>query len=349
MVGDAAGTRLDAVIDKTFSDPEITGLVVKVVDPKTGLTWATARGDIALDAPFFVASTTKLYTTAIILRLVAAGQLDLAAPVADLVDGLQRLHVYKGTDYTPEVTVRHLLSQTSGLPDYFQGKQRSGQSLEAELRSGNDRAWDLAGVLQISRAMGPHFPPGTPKKALYSDTNFQLLGAVIETVDGRPFRDAVDHHIVKPLALPSTWVYVDPEDDRPVTLRDGLDPLTIPLAMTSFGPDGGLAATVDDLMVFLRAFFEGRVFPEPFLPGLMSFNRIFFPLQYGVGISRFRLPRIFSPFSAPPDLIGHSGLSGAFAFTDRDTGVYIAGTVNNLNKPGRSFRLMLQLLRSLPG
>jgi D-alanyl-D-alanine carboxypeptidase len=346
MVQSATDSRLAGVVDKTFSDPEITGVVAKVADPANEVEWTGARGDIEAGSPFFIASATKLYTTAIILRLVAAGKLDLATPVVELVEGIQRLHLYKGTDYTPRMTVRHLLSQTSGLPDYFQGKPRKGSSLEEELRSGSDRAWHLDDVLRISRGMGAKFPPGTPKKALYSDTNFQLLGAIIERVDGRPYAEAVDHHVVGVLGLGDTWVYVDPADDRPVSLRDGAKRADIPEAMTSFGPDGGIVATVDDLMSLLRAFFEGRLFPESFLPGLMVFNRIFFPLQYGVGISRFRLPRVLSPLSAPPDLIGHSGLSGAFAFMDRDSGAYLAGTVNNIDKPDRSFRMMLALLRA---
>lgn len=346
MVENTAISRLDAVVDKAFSDRELTGVVAQIEDPTGGSQWIAARGDITASSPFFIASTTKLYTTAIILRLVAAGQLDLATPITDLLDGVERLHVHKGNDYTPQVTVRHLLAQTSGLPDYFQGKPRTGPSLEDELRSGTDRAWDLDYVLEISRGMGAEFPPGTPKKALYSDTNFQLLGAIIEKVDGRSYARAIDEHIVSSLELPNTWVYVDANDSRPVPLRDGPDPISIPKAMTSFGPDGGIVATIDDLMKLLRGFFEGRLFPESFLPGLMAFNRIFYPLQYGVGISRFRLPRILSPFSDPPDLIGHSGLSGAFAFMDRDAGVYIAGTVNNLAKPDRSFRMMLALHRA---
>jgi hypothetical protein len=53
-----------------------------------------------------------------------------------------------------------------------------------------------------------------------------------------------------------------------------------------------------------------------------------------------------SPFTRPPDLIGHSGLSGAFAFLDTESGTYLAGTVNNVAKPSRSFQLMLRLLRA---
>ena len=117
--------------------------------------------------------------------------------------------------------------------------------------------------------------------------------------------------------------------------------------MASFGPDGGVVATVDDLMTFLRGFFEGALFDSAVLPSLQTWNRIFFPLQYGVGLARFKWPRLFSPLAEQPELLGHSGLSGAFAFYAPGRRTYLAGTVNNIAHPDRSFRLMLALLGAL--
>jgi len=51
-----------------------------------------------------------------------------------------------------------------------------------------------------------------------------------------------------------------------------------------------------------------------------------------------------SPLAPQPELLGHSGLSGAFAFNAPERGTYLAGTVNNLARPDRSYRLMLRLL-----
>jgi D-alanyl-D-alanine carboxypeptidase len=340
-------SRLDAVLQKVSRDPELTGVVARIEVPAEGLVWEGSTGDLDTGTPFFVASTTKLFTTAIILRLADAGKLELTDSVKSHIDGLDGLHVIDGVDLTGDITIHHLLSQTSGLPDYFQGKQTGGASLEDSVRAGEDRSWGIDHVLETSRNMGAKFPPGAGKKALYSDTNYQLLGRIIEIVDGRSYRQAVEDHVSQPLGLVQTWVYSDPTDGRPAPLRDGDRPLHIPQAMISFGPDGGVVSTAGDLMVFLRAFFEGEIFDQSRLASMMEFRRIFFPLQYGVGLSRFRLPRVMSPFSAPPDLIGHSGLSGAFAFLDRDQGAYFAGTVNNLNKPARAFRWMFRMAQTL--
>jgi CubicO group peptidase (beta-lactamase class C family) len=117
--------------------------------------------------------------------------------------------------------------------------------------------------------------------------------------------------------------------------------------MTSFGPDGGIASTADELLRVLRAFFEGGLFDRAVLPSLATYHRVFFPLEAGVGHLRLRLPRLLSPFRAQPELVGHSGLSGAFAFLAPARGTYLAGSVNNIASPSRSFRLMFALLEAV--
>ncbi|MBC8509379.1 MAG: serine hydrolase [Chloroflexi bacterium] len=125
------------------------------------------------------------------------------------------------------------------------------------------------------------------------------------------------------------------------------NPLLIPLAMTSFGPDGGIVSTTEEMMVFIRAFFRGDLFPPDYFNEMKQWNKIFYPLEYGVGLARFKLPRLFSPFKPMPELLGHSGLSGAFAFYSPDKNVYLTGTVNQIHHPDISFKLMLQLINVL--
>ncbi len=100
-------------------------------------------------------------------------------------------------------------------------------------------------------------------------------------------------------------------------------------------------------MIFIKAFFKGELFPIEYFNEMKRWNKIFFPLEYGVGLARFKLPRVFSPFRAMPELLGHSGLSGAFAFYAPDKNVYLTGTVNQINHPDISFKLMLQFLNHL--
>jgi len=335
--------QLQEVVDHAGRDRQLTGIVASVMRPSAGIYWQGAYGDCAIDREFFIASTTKLHTSAIILRLVERGVLSLDDCAVDVLgaEPSARLHVMSGVDRTSEITVRHLMSHTSGIADYFQGQSSDGSSLESAVRSGRDRPWTSSEAVDWAREIGAAFAPGTRRKALYSDTNYQLLGLVIERVTGATYRETLTREIIEPLGLTRTRLYVDPADTSPLPLRDGDHVLDIPRAMTSFGPDGGVVSTAADLMTFLRAFFEGGLFDPAVVDELGDYRRIFFPLQYGVGIARFALPRLVGGV----ELVGHSGLSGAFAFLAPASGTYVTGTVNNVAKPSRSFQLMLRLVR----
>jgi CubicO group peptidase (beta-lactamase class C family) len=149
--------------------------------------------------------------------------------------------------------------------------------------------------------------------------------------------------VTEPIGLQQTWLYTDPADDRPKNLYYRDKVLRIPLAMRSFGPDGGIVSTSSDMLIFLEAFFSGRLFPEEYLPELQKWNRIFFPLRSGIGIHLFKLPWILNPLGSVPEFIGHSGLSGALAFICPEENLLIAGTVNQVAHPDVSFRTMIKL------
>lgn len=338
----SAEDRLDAVLQRAARDRQLTGIVAMLHQPGTGLVWAGSHGDCTDVTEFFVASTTKLHTNAIVLRMVDRGALSLDDRIVEILgrDRTAALHVRRGVDRTHEITIRHLLSQTSGLADYLSGRPPNGPSLEAQLRSGRDRSWTADEALGLARRVGAVFAPGAPRKALYSDTNHQLLGLVIEQVCGVPYATALRREVIEPLGLGRTRLYVDPTDDSPLPLRDGDHVLAIPRAMASFGPDGGVVSTAGDLMVLVRAFFEGELFDPGLVPQLGVYRRIFFPMQYGVGIMRFWAP----PLLGGAELVGHSGLSGAFAFLSPASRTYVTGTVNNLARPSRSYQLVLRLL-----
>ena len=90
----------------------------------------------------------------------------------------------------------------------------------------------------------------------------------------------------------------------------------------------------------------GKLFANPStLESMKSWRNIFFPFQYGLGLMRFKPPRIFSPFSLIPELIGHSGSTSAFLFYSESDQLYIGGTLNQIENQGRPFRLMLKIIK----
>jgi hypothetical protein len=78
---------------------------------------------------------------------------------------------------------------------------------------------------------------------------------------------------------------------------------------------------------------------------MMSWNSLFFPLQYGYGLMYFHLPRYFW-LTPLPEFVGHSGSTGSFAFACPSRSLYLAGTVNQIASPARPFFLMIDLVRA---
>ena len=198
---------LRGVLEKAGRDRDLAGLVVQVQRGDDTFSWTGSVGELEPDTPFFIASTTKLYTTAIVLRLAERGRLTLDDRLVDHVgEGLSKgIHVYRGNDYTDQITIRHLLSHTSGLPDYFLGKSQDGRTLEQTLRGGTDVRWTFEDIADTTRQMDPAFPPGNQGKALYSDTNFQLLGHIIEVLEGVTYAEVLRKDVFEPLRLDDTW------------------------------------------------------------------------------------------------------------------------------------------------
>ena len=338
---------LQAVLDKVVDGKKVFGTSFAL--KKDGEIWLGASGNLIIDRPYFIASTTKLFTTAIILKLREEGKLTLDDKIGKYINTsiLSGLHIYKGEDYSRELTIRHLLSHTSGLPDYFQDIGVSGKSLEDELMVGNDQHWSFEQSIERAKKIPSLFAPGTKGKAKYSDANFQLLGKIIETITGKTYAENCQEYIIQPLGLTKTYLYQDAADETPKMLYYKNNKLNIPKAMTSFGADGGIVSVSADMLVFIEAFFTGQLFPLAYIDTLQEWNKIFPPMRAGVGIHLFKLPWIFNPTGAIPYFIGHSGLSGALAFYAPKENLYLAGTVNQTAYNDLSFRTMIALTQRM--
>ncbi|MFM7599177.1 MAG: serine hydrolase domain-containing protein [Actinomycetota bacterium] len=312
--------------------------------------WRMRSDDGALDVtygdagrPFFIASGTKLYVTAILAQLHDEGLLRWDSPIAaHLPDlNLTGLSAHQGRDLGSEITVQQVMAHTAGLPDYFEGKRPDSATTFAQALDA-DFAWDLGDVLNWSREIGP----GAPGKGRYSDTGYQILGAVIESLDARPFAQSVHERICTPLGLERTYVFCRHDIERYDTvtpLRVGDKTVTIPQAMASVQADGGIVSTLADGMRFLDAFFDGTLVNPTTLRWICSdWHRIFFPLAYGNGIMRFRMPAIMTGLRRVAPYIGHSGASGTVMFRAPDLGITVVGTVNQAEHRSMPFQLLIR-------
>ncbi len=355
---DRVANRLQAALDAQIGRGNVRNVVAAmqsydwsvdfvgaagIADPRTGVSMTP-------DTPYFIASVTKMYTAAIALRLFEEGRVDLDSPVSEYLPAslTRSIHVYRGTDYSDRIKVCELVNQSSGLADYEAGKPRGGKSVLDDLKSGRDRAVDTAEAIAITRGLSPRFPPGARGRAYYSNTNYRLLGAIIESVTGKSMAANFEERIFTPLGLRHTYLFdpASPRDGKaPATIYWKDSPARVPRYLASNVSDGGLVSTASECVAFLRAFFEGKLFAAALLERMMRWNPMFFPLRYGYGLMYFRLPRFFWPRPLP-EFIGHSGSTGSFAFASPSRSMYLAGTVNQIASPSKPFVLMIGLLRA---
>ncbi|MEV0248846.1 serine hydrolase domain-containing protein [Nocardia sp. NPDC050712] len=342
-----APADLDRIAARCAAHPKVSGFSAAIEQPATGFTWR--YGDSG--RPYFIASITKLYTVALIMQLRAARAFTLDTRAADILgaDTMRGLNVHDGHDYGPAITVRELLTQTSGIPDYYEQKRPDGTTFAAAMIHA-DAAWSFEDLLELARRMPSRFAPSAPGRAQYCDTNYQLLGRIIEIATAGDFGTALRERVLEPLGLHSTWLFGPRTLDRydeVATLRAGHTPLRIPQAIASFPPDGAVVSTVTDQIRFLRGFLAGELFPAPYLDEMTAqWNSVFSPLipiHYGIGIMRYRQPRWQTPFLSPPTMIGHSGAFGTVLYYVPDRDLFLAASVNQMRAVSLPHILLLRL------
>jgi CubicO group peptidase (beta-lactamase class C family) len=187
-----------------------------------------------------------------------------------------------------------------------------------------------------------------------------LLASIIEAVTGRALHDVHEEMLYRPLGLRRTWIAgrsrpLDPAPE-PAALWAGHRPLDIPLLMRSFH---GVYSTADDMLVVLRTLIRGGLFERPDTFDLMrarwvrfglAFDRAAFrgpqwPIEYGLGLMRFQMPRVLTPFRPMPAVIGHTGSTGTWLFHCPAQDLLLAGTVDQVTAGAVPFRVVPKLLR----
>jgi D-alanyl-D-alanine carboxypeptidase len=318
----------------------VFGAVLCVEGGDGAIAWAGGAGNIQAEDRYFIASVTKLYVTAVMLMLRAQKRLRFTDKMCSyfpeaMIGGI---HVLDGVDYTSEITIAHLLSNTSGIPDYFYYEKAQGEAA-TDLLQGNDQAWPLDQAIQNAKKKKPKFRPGQKGKVHYSDTNFRLLGGIIEQVTGQWIGDVFREMIFEPLNLQDTYAYQDVNDTTPVPLYYKSQTVHAPKYLASITSEGGIVSTARESMVFLKAFFNGVFFPTETIAELkQDWRMIYFPGQFffGLGLEKLWTPRIFSPFKPLGEVLGFWGQSGAFAFYNPETDLYFTGTINQVSGFGHS-------------
>jgi CubicO group peptidase (beta-lactamase class C family) len=362
------------VLDQLLKKRGVQHAVLAVEAGDGSFSWVGAEGTadgtdrpMTPETPYFIASVTKLYIAAVVLRLVERGLVRMEESFGTylprgVADGT---HVLDSVDRTDEVTVRHLLAHASGLADYLEDKPKTGPRFIDRLLSQADQDVPLLEVTRIVRdELTPHFPPqdldsGSRVRVRYSDTNFRLLMGIIETVLDSQWHMAVRRELLEPLGLRHTWAPGGQPIEitlEPAALWAAADRLETPRMLESFGD---LFSTVADQIAFLRAVMCGTAFGDPTTAKRMSERWHAFgfdpttprlpgwPIEYGLGMMRFALPRWYAPFMPVPPVVGHTGSTGCWLFYCPEFDVYTCGGVDQVTAGAVPFRAMPRVLRAV--
>jgi CubicO group peptidase (beta-lactamase class C family) len=213
------------------------------------------RGGAALDSHtnFRLASVSKQFTAMAVMLLVADGRLKYDASLADLLPGFPA--------WARRVTVRHLLTHTSGVPDYERAMDRAAArggvvyTPERQLR-------DEDALALLRRESALDFEPGT--SWAYSNSAYVLLGQIVARADGRSFAEVLERRIFGPLGMRGTRLYVKGQNhlERRAYGHELEHGVLVPAdqsATSATQGDGGIYSNVADLARWDAALREGTL------------------------------------------------------------------------------------------
>jgi D-alanyl-D-alanine carboxypeptidase len=260
----SGGEQLQAALAATANDhgPGVYGLVTQ--DGR--ISFAGTVGVADLDQPrpidatdrYRIGSITKMYVATLVLQLVAEGALDMDDTVEDRLPGL-----------VPDgwaITVEMLLRLRSGLPDYT-GPLMGDPPTDL---SALERYWSPAQLVAAALTSSDRLRPDTQYR--YCNTDYILLGMLIEQATGQRVDAQLWQRIVKPLGLNDTTLpTVDPHLRRPHAtgyLRSSADRPYV--EFTSMSPSeswtaGAIVATAHDVAAFLDGLLGGALLPAAYL------------------------------------------------------------------------------------
>jgi len=264
---------------------------------------------------FRVASITKMFTATIILQLQEEAMLKLDDRVTEHLS-YQTLEGLHSDINISKITIRDLLQHTSGIEDYVV------LDWVSILLENPQRFWQPEELLEHVRNYGsPHFAPG--QGYYYSDTNYVLLGLIIEEILEIPLHEAYSERVFEPLNLHNTFLEAYHSTDGYDLAHGYYDQTDVTDWSTSSDwAGGGLISTTDDLSRFMRSLVQGEPFQhEETLEMMQSWRDLNATSAYGLGIGKYRI--------GESTVIGHGGQgfgfnSGLYYYPEKDAIICLA-------------------------
>jgi D-alanyl-D-alanine carboxypeptidase len=263
--------RAAAVIQPYVSDHAFSGTVLIAKDGKPVFAQGFGQANYELDVPnsrdtkFRIGSITKQFTATAILQLAESGKLGIDDPVSKYYADAP--HAWD------KITIRHLLTHTSGIPSYtdipkfFESESRTARTPEE--------------IIKLTRDKPLQFEPGS--KFAYDNSGYILLGYIVEKVSGETYAAYVQKHIFDALGMNNSGYDLSDkvipnraqgyQFDKGQMINAPFLDMSLPYAA------GSLYSTVDDLLIWDQALYDGK----PLMPASMRQMFTDYGNKYGFG------------------------------------------------------------------
>ncbi len=316
---------------------EKSGIDINIAEGRTGEIQANPKQANHL------ASVGKLFTATLVSMLHDKGSLSFDDKIAEYLDRdmMRGLHIYRGKDYSGNINIKHLLKQTSGLNDVFfplLKKIINDPSLEMTVKEALE--WGKANLKPVGKPGQKHF---------YTDTNYYLLGLIIENITKIPFHEAVHKMILEPLNMDNSYIngFSEPKN------KPQYPPADIYLSNINFIENkriakidyagGGVVAPLSEYLVFMKALVKGQLVKETTLNQMIyddvKMGSPAIGFEYGYSVWKTKAITLLMPKKY--FCWGCVGVTGAFMFFHPQTETYVIGTFNDESYTSKALRFML--------
>ncbi len=263
--------EFQSIIDSMFAAvPNIKGIGIHIESPDLGISWSYATGwtdkatnrKLLHNDPALIASITKTYVSAAILRLVENGNIRLDQSIGELLSKERVQQLKKAGYQVNRITVAHLNSQTSGIYDYV-----NTQLYQSKTTSAPSHIWTRDEQINLALLNAPEFKPG--EKFAYSEINNLLLTEIIERQTGMPFYAAIRQLLgYKKHGLNNSWF--NWLEKAPKNLTPLVHQFATEYKVESYGlhpsfdvyGGGGIASTTENVTKFTQLLFTGALFEK---------------------------------------------------------------------------------------
>lgn len=340
------------LLDETLVAGMVMGFpgISAALASRSGLLWTGAAGyddllnkvPVNLDTRFGIGSITKTFVAVVVFQLYQEGRLDLGKPVTHYLDD----PLVQSIPNTGSASLRQLLNHTSGIPTWEFQPEWIPRGRGSQMVPGH--VWGKTETLDYI-AHGKAEATNEPGASYaYSNTNYTLLGLVVEAVSGNELTAEIHRRILKPLGMQNTFMesfepipggiahhyhYATPAFERDAGLHTQFGEIRPYIVETSIGnlsPEwaaGGLVSTPSDLVRFAGALREGALLSPAaqkemftFTPSANNESR-----EYMGGIAR--IPQAYDSMA----IVGHSGGTLGFSavmYWFEEIDLIVAASVN---------------------